>query len=188
MSALPFTKKPPSFFHEMNKTMVLKTGKPWYKEPWPWILMAGPAVVIVAGLVTLGLAIRSNDGLVTDDYYKQGLAVNQTMHRDQQAGALGIVGELMRSDENLRLVLTANAGTVLPKELTFKLAHPTRAGLDQVVRMNAEGGGMYGGKLAASVSGRWHVIVEDGAGQWRLVGDWQADAVEPLRLTALADK
>ena len=168
--------------------MILKTGKPWYKEPWPWILMAGPAVVIVAGIITLGLAIKSNDGLVTDDYYKQGLAVNQTLHRDQQAGVLGMTGELMRAGDNLRLVLTANDKIVLPQELVFKLAHPPRAGQDQVIRLVAEGGGMYGGKLAASVSGRWHVIVEDGAGQWRLVGDWQADAVEPLRLTALADK
>ena len=24
-------------------------AKPWHREPWPWILMAGPAVGIVAG-------------------------------------------------------------------------------------------------------------------------------------------
>jgi hypothetical protein len=35
-------------------------------------------IVIVAGAVTVWLAVVSNDGLVTDDYYKQGLAVNQT--------------------------------------------------------------------------------------------------------------
>jgi len=28
--------------------------KPWYREPWPWLLMAGPATVLVA-----------------EDYYKQ---------------------------------------------------------------------------------------------------------------------
>ena len=22
--------------------------QPWYREPWPWILMAGPAIVVVA--------------------------------------------------------------------------------------------------------------------------------------------
>ena len=52
-------------------------NQPWYKERWPWILMAGPGLVIVAGVITVWLAVVSNDGLVTDDYYKQGLAVNQ---------------------------------------------------------------------------------------------------------------
>ena len=26
-------------------------GLPWFKEPWPWIVMAGPATVIVAGAI-----------------------------------------------------------------------------------------------------------------------------------------
>ena len=41
-------------------------SKPWYREPWPWILMAGPAIVVVAGIATAWLAVRSNDGLVED--------------------------------------------------------------------------------------------------------------------------
>ena len=54
-------------------------AKSWYREPWPWLLMMGPAIVIVAGFYTLWLAIQSNDGLVADDYYKRGLAINQTL-------------------------------------------------------------------------------------------------------------
>ena len=42
-------------------------NQPWYKDRWPWILMAGPAVVVVAGFITLWLAISSDDGLVSDD-------------------------------------------------------------------------------------------------------------------------
>ena len=41
--------------------------------------MSGPAIVVVAGIYTAYLAIVSNDGLVDDDYYKQGLAVSQRM-------------------------------------------------------------------------------------------------------------
>ena len=33
---------------------------PWYREPWPWILMAGPAAVVIAGLFTAWLAWRSD--------------------------------------------------------------------------------------------------------------------------------
>lgn len=160
------------------------TSRPWYKERWPWLLMAGPAVVIVAGVITAWLAISSNDGLVTDDYYKQGLAVNQRLHRDQQAGNLGLHADVMRSGLNVRLLLGAEAGAALPAKITLRLAHPTQAGHDQNVEMVAEGQGFYTGKLNADIAGRWHVSIEDPAGQWRLQGDWVADSEEPLRLAA----
>jgi len=40
--------------------------QPWYRHPWPWILMAGPAIVVVAGLVTAFLAVTTFDGLVAE--------------------------------------------------------------------------------------------------------------------------
>jgi len=163
-------------------------NRPWYKERWPWILMSGPAIVIVAGIATLWLAVISNDGLVTDDYYKQGLAVNQSLKRDHEAGSLGLQADLMRADQNVRLLLNSVGAVNLPAQITLKLAHPTRAGQDQMVEMVAEGQGFYSGKLNADIGGRWLVSIEDPAGQWRLQGDWLADSGEPLRLTAKADK
>ena len=34
---------------------------PWYREPWPWLLMAGPAAVVVAGLITAWIAVKTDD-------------------------------------------------------------------------------------------------------------------------------
>ena len=67
------------------------TAKPWFKEPWPWILMAGPAAVVVAGAVTIWLAFQSADGLVADDYYRRGLTINQELQRDRAAASDGAV-------------------------------------------------------------------------------------------------
>ena len=161
---------------------------PWYKQRWPWLLMIGPGLVIIAGVITVWLAVISNDGLVTDDYYKQGLAVNQTLERDHRAGALGLQADVMRAGSGIRLFIRGNEGVVVPPAIDLKLAHPTRAGQDQIVAMTSEGQGFYGGKIAGDVSGRWLVSIEDPAGQWRLHGEWQADSVEPLRLTAQAGK
>lgn len=165
--------------------MRLRTDtQPWYREPWPWLLMVGPAIVVVAGFITAWLAIRSNDGLVVDDYYKQGLAVNQRMHRDQAAADLNVHAELMRSDLQLRVFIRGNAQAKLPEQITLRVFHPTRAGFDQNVVMVSEGQGFYSGKMTAEISGRWHVTLEEPSGQWRLQGDWQADSMEPLRLGA----
>jgi len=163
-------------------------NRPWYKERWPWLLMAGPAIVIVAGMTTLWLAISSNDGLVTDDYYKQGLAVNQSMQRDHYAASLGLRADLMRSDQNIRLLLGTESEHALPAVIKLQLAHPTRAGHDQLIEMSADGPGLYTGKLTTNIMGRWLVSIEDPAGKWRLQGEWKADSGEPLRLSAKADK
>lgn len=173
----------------MNMTMVSpRDNTAWYRHRWPWILIAGPAVVIVAGIVTAWLAIVSNDGLVTDDYYKQGLAVNQRLQRDHQASALGLTAHIMRSGENVRLMLGGNAEIRLPESLTVKFSHPTRSGFDQSVQVKQETVGMYSGKLLAALDGRWHVSIEDPAGQWRLQGVWLADTEQSLDLSAESSK
>ena len=66
----------------------LDTG-PWYRQRWPWILMAGPAAVLVAGAITTWIAFSTSDGLVAQDYYKQGLAVNKVLAKEEAAARLG---------------------------------------------------------------------------------------------------
>ncbi|MEY4726882.1 MAG: hypothetical protein RLZ36_1509 [Pseudomonadota bacterium] len=53
--------------------------KPWWQYGHVWLIIAGPAVVIVAGFVTLAIAIKTPDPVVAEDYYKRGLNINQTL-------------------------------------------------------------------------------------------------------------
>ena len=58
---------------------------PWYKESYVWLLIFFPLLAVIGGIVTTILAVQSDDGLVVDDYYKQGLEINRTLERDQVA-------------------------------------------------------------------------------------------------------
>jgi hypothetical protein len=160
------------------------TATPWYRHPWPWILMSGPLVVVIAGVFTAYLAVTSNDGLVDDDYYKQGLAVNKVTERDQKAAALGVQAEVMQSTEGakMRILLRANPDVVLPDVVKLRLVHPTRGGVDQSVLLRADGAGSYSGKLAAPLTGRWHIALEDDKNQWRLTGNWAVEKNATLHL------
>lgn len=171
----------------MNK-MPNTSLRPWYREPWPWILMAGPAIVVVAGVVTAYLAVISNDGLVEDDYYKQGLAVNQSMARGQNAGALGMQADVVRGDDGMliRVFLRAKEAAQLPEALSLKITHPTRSGIDQKLALRNDGTGFYAGKLDAPISGRWHVVLEDDKHEWRLTGDWIVEKQSTLQLGSAA--
>ncbi|MEW5888865.1 MAG: FixH family protein [Pseudomonadota bacterium] len=141
----------------------------WYREPWPWLLMAGPAVVVAAGIFTTWLAVKSNDGLVADDYYKQGVAINKTLARDEHAQALGLRGRLEMAADETVLRLEAKAGVELPPRLHLGLSHATRAGLDRELILTGDTGGWRGPALSLP-DGHWRVLVEDEAKTWRLTG------------------
>lgn len=157
---------------------------PWYREPWPWLLMAGPALVVVASMITLWLAIRSDDGLVVDDYYKQGLAVNQTLTRDRVALAHGYKADLAWDVASGRVRVTLSGPSPLPSMLQLRIVHPTHAGLDQRVRLAAVGAGTYEAAIAAPRAGRWLVLLEDEGRSWRLTGEWRVPQQPVLQLTA----
>lgn len=162
------------------------SANPWYRQAWPWLLMAGPAVVVVAGVVTTWLAFSTADGLVEDDYYKQGLAVNQRMQRDGEAAARGLAAEVLVGDDGrkLRVRLAGDAGAARPDGLALHLAHPTRSGLDQEIALVLGSDGFYTGTLKSPLSGRWRVTLEDAARKWRLTGDWNREREPALRLVS----
>lgn len=153
-------------------TAMTQTSKPWYREPWPWILMAGPAAVVVAGFVTGWLAFATDDGLVEDDYYKKGLAINQTIARDQMAEALQLRAQLMVGNDatQLRVMLQKADAGVLPPILRLKILHPARSDLDRVVMLEQSASGYYEGQIRALEPTRWRLVLEDTESHWRLTG------------------
>ena len=55
------------------------TAAPWWKFPLVWMVIAGPAIVVVAGFATLWIAIRTPDPVIAEDYYRQGIEINKTL-------------------------------------------------------------------------------------------------------------
>ncbi len=50
-----------------NTKLAPGEGVPWYKQFWPWFIIALPASVVVASFITLWIAISNPDQLVVDD-------------------------------------------------------------------------------------------------------------------------
>lgn len=145
--------------------------KSWYREPWPWLLMLGPFVVVVAAIYTAWLAVSTSDGLVAEDYYKQGLSVNKTIASSEEAKRLGLAVSLRLTEGGFIVRLKARDKSFAPPpSLVVTLSHPTRAGLDQTQVFKREGDA-YTGKLRLPRSGHWLVLVEDEPKSWRLMGN-----------------
>ena len=164
----------------MNNSIHPATN-PWYREPWPWLLMAGPAIVVVAGFITLAMAIQSSDGLVADDYYKQGKTINRTIERDTRAKELGYRAEMTLSAAGgaARLAFADNAPTA--RELRLGLHHPTRGGLDRELILVRGADSSYSAAMPALEQARWKIVIDDNKREWRLTGDWTMDGT-PIML------
>jgi uncharacterized protein len=155
---------------------------PWYREQWPWLLMSGPALVVAAGLFTAYLAVKSNDGLVADDYYKRGLAINQTLVRDAVARRLKLHAHLGLSPEAARVTVVMAGAAKSASALVLRLAHPLRPALDRKVMLVPQTDSTYAGALPALSPGRWQVTLEDEGQTWRLVGDVAVPAATMVEL------
>ena len=66
--------------------------QPWWKYGHVWLIIAGPLIVIVAGFVTLWLAISRPDPVVAEDYYRQGIGINKSLAEPEKSLAPAMKG------------------------------------------------------------------------------------------------
>lgn len=144
----------------------------WYREPWVWLLISLPMTAVIAGMVTLYLAVSTSDGLVVDDYYKRGKAINVDLARDAAAARHELRADIdldMRNN-HVQLLLQGNIEP-LPETLTLSLLHPTQAGYDQLLSLQHAGDGVYSGAIDEVGRGNWYLQLE--TVEWRLSGSMQ---------------
>jgi hypothetical protein len=142
----------------------------WYREPFVWLLIALPLTAVIAGFVTLGLAITSDDGVVEDDYYRRGKEINLVLARDQAAAARGLQGHIELDDatHQLQLRLSARDPAAIADNVELKFLHATRAGVDKTLILARQSDGSYRVPLPELAQGHWNVQLV--AQDWRLVG------------------
>lgn len=62
----------------------MSTDNPsWWRHGHVWLLIAGPAVVVVAGVITAWIAISHPDPVLSQESYRQGLEINQSQSQEQ---------------------------------------------------------------------------------------------------------
>jgi len=140
----------------------------WYHEPIMWLVVGLPLSAVIAGIITLVIAARSFDGLVADDYYKQGLEINRRLERDRAAAALDLdVSFALSHDARLgRLHVTGNETFDPPSKVDVRFAHSTLAGLDRDLTVKAIAPGLYEFAAPPLPAGRWTITVSTET--WRI--------------------
>lgn len=142
------------------------TPPPWYKQFWPWVLIGIPFGTVVACSITIYLAIVTADGVVVDDYYKEGKAINLSKERDERAANMGLSAQLVRGDgDAIRIMFNQAVGD---ESLVATFSHATQNQRDVSLALVPTGERAFDAVLEPLPPGKWYVHLAPAEGDWRL--------------------
>ena len=158
----------------------MPSTKPWYRHGWVWFLICIPGSAIVAGAITIWIAVTTADSLVADDYYKEGRAINQRLEKDLAAADQGIAlnasirGQASGS-QRIEVVFSAKPGVTAPEFIRLRLSHPTLNQMDILATLVKTGDRRYSSNVPGIAPGRWYAQLEDDQSVWRVKATWTVE-------------
>jgi uncharacterized protein len=58
-------------------------ARPWWKEFYVWLVIAGPLSAVVACVITAFYILQGPDALVSEDYYREGIELSRELKTAQ---------------------------------------------------------------------------------------------------------
>ncbi|GAB3018078.1 FixH family protein [Bowmanella dokdonensis] len=152
---------------------------PWYKQFWPWFLIAIPLVSIILSTKMLLLATSGQDSMVIDDYYKEGKAINLSLEKIQRARELGI--DSLIHFEGQRITLRFVQGAPASGEaLSLYFQHPTLKDKDFQLLLTQNADGAYSAQLPNALAGKWHLTLTPFDGEWKVLQEVGLPRQDPI--------
>lgn len=143
----------------------------WYKQFWPWLIIFFPASAVVAGTITVIIAVQNSDTLVKDNWYKDGLAINQELDKQIAAKRMGIAAHITINRENSQLILSLdNIDPANIRTINVVLVHPTQPEKDAQYQAFFTPTGNYVTQLPAIPAGFFHLRIDADNTEWQLTG------------------
>lgn len=164
------------------RLMNMTAATPWYKQFYPWLIIAIPFLTVVGCIITITLAISSPNALVKDNYYKEGLAINRDIARLSQAEKLNLQGFLRGGRDQLSLNLQGDIKQ-WPDTLDMLFSHATREELDRRVILQKVAAGQYVSDWQQLPDGAWYYHLMPADKSWELRDRFTVSDVFQVRLS-----
>ncbi|UJF18109.1 FixH family protein [Vibrio sp. SS-MA-C1-2] len=155
--------------------------KPWYKQFWPWVLIALPASAVIGSLFTFYIFSQNSVEMVTDNYYKKGKAINKEIGQLKEADKLHIKANVKVDEHQIILHLDKGQLVSLPT-LNIKFSHRTLSKYDFHQLVNPDANGNYRIHLDEPLIGPWFVQISPHDNQWVMQNRISFPSVDTLPL------
>ncbi|MGP9800888.1 FixH family protein [Rheinheimera sp. NSM] len=154
--------------------------KPWYKQLWPWILIAIPVITALKAVHTVIVMQQHSPDLVVDDYYKAGRAINMQLAKYREAQLRNLEAHVLVAGN--RAVVRFAKNSVLEGEIHLDFYHPTLADRDFALDAERSGELLYVATLPLTPNGKWRLVVSDASKDWKLRATLELPATTEIKL------
>jgi hypothetical protein len=135
--------------------------EPWYKQFWPWFLIALPGTVVIASISMFFVALNTADSLVIDNYYREGLNVNTTLEQDTLASELKLRAKISIDSSNGEVRVTLDNISVDDETkkipLQLELLHAKNQAEDIKLILQPTPQGDWLANLPTALIGQWYI-------------------------------
>ncbi len=144
-----------------------ESSLPWYRQRWLWFVLSVPICSVILSSIMVYVAVVGKDSLVSDNYYKHGMEINQTIEQDQLARELSLTPSLTISADGLASVTFSSGKLTAQPFVTLNILHPTVADKDVKVKLLPTETG-YMADIPSELSGRRYVDLYAFDRSWRI--------------------
>ncbi len=152
--------------------------QPWYRQFWPWFIIALPASAVIAGLYTVWLALQTGDSLVVHSDDGINVVTERNLSAEKEAQRLGLTATVNIEPDTgaVQIAISTLPGVQLPTSLELRMRHPTMASRDATIQLqrampNARGEATWAGHFISPPQGRLYMTLSSGD-TWRLSSEW----------------
>jgi len=146
---------------------------PWYRQFWFWFVFGPLIFIILMCGVFVTVAFKNSDDVVTDNYYKVGRMINQTLAQDEKAAELGLIAKVKIDQLTGDVLVSLSGKHSFPKQLLLFLDNPAKAIKDQRILLTEIAAGEYRGELDTAIEYNWYIsLIPEADANRRKDAEW----------------
>ena len=161
--------------------------KPWYRQFWPWFIIALPASSVVAGLTTVWISLQTTDSLVVRGEDGIRKEADRRVAAQRLASEMNLAAYIDIDPDTGAVTAVMRSGDLdePPASLEFELSHPAFAERDRAIPLvkaqpDEDGNPVWVGHFVTIPEGRFYAVLKSGD-TWRLSAEWQGETSLVLR-------
>ena len=155
---------------------------PWYRQFWPWFLIVLPGTVVVAGIITIWIALRQDIGMVHENYYQEGLDINAVLQQTEIAARYNVDVNILFSQQDQQVTIFLSGETNAPESLTLLLSAPFKPEDDHKIILAAQNSKLFSGPIRKPLKGRYYLSIVPNNNEWRLTEEVTLPSRDPITI------